>query len=186
MSSFNFTDTTIDGLKLVQRKTLEDSRGFLSRFFCASDYASYGFNKNISQINHTLTKKSGTLRGMHFQISPFAEAKVVSCLSGEIFDVAVDIRKDSPTFLNWYGVILSAENKRSLMIPEGFAHGFQTLTDNCELVYLHSAPYNKQSEGGINALDPRLNISWPLPVTDLSDRDKSHPMIKDSFEGIEV
>lgn len=186
MSSFNFTDTTIDGLKLVQRKTLEDSRGFLSRFFCAGDYASYGFNKNISQINHTLTKKSGTLRGMHFQISPFAEAKVVSCLSGEIFDVAVDIRKDSPTFLNWYGVILSAENKRSLMIPEGFAHGFQTLTDNCELVYLHSAPYNKQSEGGINALDPRLNISWPLPVTDLSDRDKSHPMIKDSFEGIEV
>lgn len=142
--------------------------------------------KPIVQINHTLTIRKGTVRGMHFQYPPHAEAKIVSCLSGKIFDVVLDIRRKSETFLHWHGEELSGENRQSLYIPEGFAHGFQALSDNCELLYLHTAPYTKNAEGAFNTIDPRLAIRWPLPITEMSERDKNHPFIDVDFLGITI
>lgn len=186
MERFDFTNTSIDGLRVVQRKLIEDSRGFLSRFFCAEEFYPIGFNKGISQINHTFTRSKGAVRGLHYQMSPHAEIKLVSCLKGEVFDVAIDLRQGSPTFLHWHGEVLSADNRRSLLIPEGFAHGFQTLTEDCELIYLHSAPYVQDAEAALNVKDLKLNIAWPLDITEISERDSSHPMIKNDFEGIAV
>jgi len=186
MSRFEFISSPIEGLMLVQRKMIEDHRGFLSRFYCADEFRRHDVDMTIAQINHTLTRNKGTVRGLHYQKQPYAEIKLVSCLKGEIFDVAVDLRKGSPTFLHWYGEVLSENNKRSLLIPEGFAHGFQTLSENCELIYLHSAPYVKEAESALNVTDPKIAISWPLEIAELSERDSSHPMIKNDFEGIAV
>jgi dTDP-4-dehydrorhamnose 3,5-epimerase len=184
MSRFSILDTYIADLKIIKRQGLGDSRGFLSRLFCAEELASAGWCKPVSQINITLTKYQGTVRGLHFQFPPYAETKLVSCVPGEVYDVAVDLRRDSPTFLQSHGEIISAENRRSLLIPEGYAHGFQTLTDNCELIYLHTAPYHPEAEGALNMADPKLNIAWPLPVTDISDRDRNHAFITDTYQGI--
>lgn len=184
MSRFQLIATPLSGLKVVQRLPRGDSRGFFSRFFCAEELREAGFNSNISQINHTLTHETGTVRGLHYQVPPHAEIKLVSCLRGEILDVAVDLRAESPTFLQWHAVVISAENQRSLLIPQGFAHGFQTLTDDCELIYLHSAPYIQSAEASLNVFDPKLGISWPLPVTGLSEKDQSSPLITHDFEGI--
>ena len=186
MARFDCFDTPLAGLKVIQRKPIEDARGFLSRFYCTEEFKAFGFNESISQINHTLTRQKGAVRGLHYQQSPYAEMKLVSCLKGEVFDVAIDLRKNSPTFLHWYGEVLSEKNQRSLLIPEGFAHGFQALTDNCELIYLHTAPYMKEAEAALNVSDPKLSIIWPLDITELSERDRSHPMIKNDFEGIAV
>lgn len=186
MARFDCIDTPLAGLKVIQRKPIEDARGFLSRFYCAEEFKNYGFNKPINQINHALTKQKGAVRGLHYQQAPYAEIKLVSCIKGEIFDVAVDLRKDSPTFLQWHGEVLNERNQRSLLIPEGFAHGFQTLTEGCELIYLHTAPYVKEAEAALNVGDPKLNIAWPLSITELSERDRSHPMIENDFEGITV
>lgn len=168
----------------MQRKVIEDHRGFLSRFYCAEEFREVGINKPIAQINHTVTHREGTVRGLHFQHPPHADNKLVSCLKGEIWDVAVDIRRDSATFLQWHGEILSAENRKSLLIPEGYAHGFQALTENCVLIYLHTAAYHPEAEGALNMADSRLNIIWPLPITDLSERDRNHPFIGSDFQGI--
>jgi dTDP-4-dehydrorhamnose 3,5-epimerase len=143
-----------------------------------------GFTKQIAQINHTLTRRKGVVRGLHFQYPPHAEMKIVSCLRGEIYDVAVDLRVGSPTFLHWHAEVLSAENRRSLMIPEGFAHGFQALTNDCEIIYLHSTLYQPAAEGALNATDPLLAIAWPLEITEMSDRDRNHPLLSDEFKGI--
>lgn len=143
-----------------------------------------GINKPIAQINHTLTRKKGAVRGMHFQRPPHAEIKLVSCLKGEIWDVAIDLRSDSATFLQWHGETLSAENRKSLLIPEGFAHGFQTLTEDCELIYLHTSAYHPESEGALNATDPKLAIAWPLAISDISERDRNHKSIEQDFQGI--
>jgi len=186
MANFEFIETEIVGLKVIQRKTIEDDRGFFSRFFCAETFLEAGFDQPISQINHTLTKTKGAVRGMHYQNPPHAEIKMVSCLKGEVFDVAIDLRKGSPTFLQWHAEVLSAENKKSLLIPKGFAHGFQTLTDDCELIYLHSYPYVKEAEGALNSNDPKLNITWPLSIAELSEKDQAHPMIENNFEGLTV
>jgi len=184
MSRFDFIPTPLSGLTLIQRKTLEDPRGFLSRFYCVEEFAEAGINKPIAQINHTLTRKKGAIRGLHFQHPPYAETKLVSCLRGEIWDVAVDLRHDSPTFLHWHGEILSAENRKSLLIPGGYAHGFQALTEDCELIYLHTMAYHSEAEGALNVADPRLNIAWPLPISDISGRDSNHPFISSDFQGI--
>ena len=184
MSRFDFIPTPLTGLMLVQRKAIEDHRGFLSRFYCAEEFRAAGIDKPVAQINHTLTRQRGAVRGLHFQHPPHAETKVVSCLKGEILDVAVDLRRDSPTFLHWHGEILSAANRKSLLIPEGYAHGFQTLAEDCELIYLHTSPYHPESEGALNVADPRLNIAWFLPVNDLSERDRNHPFISQNFQGI--
>ena len=181
---FGIYPTPLEGLLVIQRKPIADSRGFFERFFCADVLRPYGFVTPVAQINHTLTRKKGTVRGLHFQHPPHAEWKIVGCLTGKVFDVAVDIRKGSPTFLQWHGEVLSAENQRSLLIPEGFAHGLQTLTENCEMLYLHSAPYEPQAEGALNIADPAIGVAWLLDVAGLSERDRTHPIIGPEFKGI--
>ena len=179
-------ETKLNGSYLIKRENYKDNRGFFDRIFCQTNLKKILKTKNICQINRTLTKKEGTVRGLHFQYPPHAEVKIVSCLKGKIWDVAVDIRKGSPTFLKHHSVILSEENLESFFIPEGFAHGFQTLTNDCEMLYFHTADYNVESEGTINALDHRLKIKWPKIITDQSERDNNHPMLKENFLGIEV
>ena len=185
-SRFDFTATILNDIFVVQRKTIEDDRGFLSRFYCAEEFAQAGMKKSIAQINHTLTRKKGAVRGLHFQHAPHAETKLVSCLKGEVWDVAVDLRRGSPTFLQWHAEVLSATNRKSLLISEGFAHGFQALTEDCELIYLHTSAYQPASEDALNIADPRLDIVWPLPVSEISDRDRKHKLIEQSFQGITV
>lgn len=178
--------TPIAGLTVLQRSRIEDGRGFLSRLFCAELMRAAGFDQPIAQINHTLTRRCGSVRGLHFQYPPHAEVKLVSCIRGEVFDVAVDLRRGSPTFLRWHGEVLSADNQRSLLIPRGFAHGFQALTDDCELIYLHSTAYTPVSEGALSALDPLLAVAWPLAIADMSERDRAHAPIDTGFQGISV
>lgn len=184
MDKFFISDTSISGLKLVERRPIEDSRGSLSRIFCADELKIAGWQNPVWQINQTITKSRGTVRGLHFQHAPFAEMKLISCLRGRIWDVAVDLRKNSPTFLKWHSEELSSENYRALLIPEGFAHGFQTMSDDCELLYLHSAPYTSNAEAGIRPNDPKIGIPWPLNFYEISQRDASHPLLNDQFEGI--
>lgn len=184
MSRFNFTKTSLSELLVVQRKTLDDHRGFLSRFYCMDEFSEVGIKVSIAQMNHTLTRERGAVRGLHFQKAPHAEIKMVSCLKGEVWDVAVDLRRNSPTFLKWHGEVLSAENRRSLLIPKGFAHGFQTLLADCELIYLHTERFHPESENALNVMDPKLDINWPLAIKDLSERDSNHPFIDQNFQGI--
>lgn len=186
MSRFTVTDLPLAGLKRVQRQRLGDNRGFLARLFCAEELATAGWTQPIAQINHTFTAKQGTVRGMHFQRPPHAEMKLVSCIRGEVWDVAVDLRVGSPTFLHWYAERLSAENSCALLIPEGFAHGFQALTNDVELLYCHSAAYAAQAESGLHPSDPRIGIAWPLAIAELSARDAGHALITADFEGVRV
>lgn len=186
MSRFESGNTPLPGLVTLKRQCHSDRRGFLSRLFCAEEMRVFGWPGAVAQINQTLTRSRGSVRGMHFQRPPQAEYKLVSCLRGEIFDVAVDLRRGSPTFLQWHAERLSAGNLLALMIPAGFAHGFQALSDDCELLYLHSAPYTPAAEGGLDAIDPRLAIQWPLPISERSPRDEAFPLLTPDFSGIEL
>lgn len=186
MSWFRIVDTPLAGLKVIERRQLSDARGFLSRMFCAEELREVGWDAPVAQINHTLTRRAGAVRGMHFQHPPYAEIKLVSCLRGEVWDVAVDLRWDSPTFLQWFAQRLSPENKCALLIPRGFAHGFQALAADCELLYLHSQVHNPGSEGAIHPEDPRVAINWPQDIVELSARDGGHPFLTPDFEGIAV
>lgn len=179
-------DTPIEGLKILIPDINDDERGYFRRVFCQKELLSIKENLIIEQINHSLTKKKGTIRGMHFQYPPHAEIKIIRCTKGKIFDVAVDLRKNSKTFLKWHGEILSAENMKSILIPEGFAHGFQTLEDDCEMVYLHSKSYCKDFEGALRYDEPKINIKWPEKVTMVSERDSKHTFIQDDFAGINL
>jgi dTDP-4-dehydrorhamnose 3,5-epimerase len=183
-SRFDILDTPHADLLVLQRKQIGDSRGYLERLFCAEELQALAPGKHIAQINHTFTSSRGTVRGLHFQRPPHAETKFVSCLRGEVFDVAVDLRHNSRNFLRWHAELLSADNHKTFVIPEGFAHGFQTLTDNCEMLYFHTAAYEPGSEAGLNAQDPRLAIQWPLPVAELSPRDAAHPSLDEVFAGV--
>lgn len=185
-SGFEIFDTPLHPLKLIQRHPIGDHRGYFERMFCGEQLHSLTSGKRIAQINHTLTVKRGTVRGLHFQYPPHAETKIVSCMRGEVFDVAVDLRQGSSTFLEWHAEILSAENHRTMLIPEGFAHGFQTLTEDCELLYIHTASYEPGAQGGLNAQDSRLAIRWPEAVTELSSRDVSLPLLTESFLAINL
>lgn len=184
-SRFDLLKTPIAGLCVLQRKPIGDSRGYFERMFCSRDMENILQGKPILQSNHTLTVACGTLRGMHYQLPPHTETKLVSCLRGEVFDVAVDLRSDSPTFLHWHGEILSAENHKTLVIPDGFAHGFQTLCDDCEMLYFHTAAHQPEAEAALHACDPHLGITWPLPIIGMSPRDSSHPFIDSTFKGIQ-
>lgn len=186
MNRFEVADTPLAGLRLVQRQRLGDSRGFLARVFCADELRAAGWSRPVAQINHTFTARRGTVRGLHFQQPPHAEMKLVSCLRGEVWDVAVDLRAGSPTFLQWHEARLSADNGHALLIPEGFAHGFQTLSDDAEMLYCHSAAYNPGAEAGLNVRDPRLAIAWPLPIAEVSPRDAAHPDIGADFKGVRL
>ena len=183
---FSFFKTPLHGLLSVRRVPIKDERGFLTRLYCHQLFAETGIDFQISQINHTGTALAGSIRGMHFQYQPFAEKKLVSCIKGKVFDVAVDLRTDSETFLQWFGFELSAEEQNALLIPEGFAHGFQTLQDNCEMIYLHSNYYEPSGEGGISFDDPAISINWPLEATQISKRDKNYEPIDDDFGGIDL
>ena len=183
---FDFTETPLAGLVRVDRKPIIDNRGFFSRFFCAEEFKEIGLEQPITQMNHTLTRQKESIRGMHFHYLPHTETKIVACTQGKILDVAVDIRKGSSTFLQWHAGILSAENKSSLFIPSGFAHGFQALSDNCELIYLHTGFYTPDMEGALNGMDPMLAIDWPIEVTESSARDRNHPMLDSQFEGVVI
>ena len=181
---FTQIPTPIKDLVLLERLKLQDDRGFLSRLFCAEDLFAIGWTDPVSQINETGTAAAGTVRGMHFQYPPYSEMKLVSCLQGRVIDVAVDLRRGSPTFLKHFAVELSAANTFSLLIPKGFAHGFQSLTDDVRMLYAHSQKYVAASEGGLHPLDPKLGVQWPLPVINLSNRDSRHPLLDHQFEGI--
>lgn len=185
MNRFDIHPLSLAGLQLVERHPIGDDRGFLARLFCADEMKLAGWTCPIAQINHTYTSKRGTVRGMHFQHHPRAELKLINCLRGEIFDVAVDLRKGSPTFLHWHGEVLTAANNKGLLIPTGFAHGFQTLSDEVELIYLHSVAYSPAAEAGLNARDPAVGIRWPLEVSEMSLRDKALPLYSDNFACIE-
>ena len=186
MSRFNSTNLPLDGLKRLERQPIEDSRGSFVRMFCSDELRFMGWDKPIAQINLTHTKSKGTIRGLHFQRPPYAEMKLVSCTIGKVWDVAVDLRANSKTFLQWHAEILSGENGHSLLIPEGFAHGFQALSNEVEMLYIHSEGYQQTSEGGLNPNDPILNISWPVKVAVLSRRDQAHPYLNSKFTGMDL
>lgn len=176
--------TSIIGLYLAETTTITDHRGELTRLYCERDLVSALGARRIVQINHTRTSAVGAVRGMHLQSPPFAEMKFVRCLKGRVWDVAVDLRSGSSTFLKWHAEELSPENARMMIIPEGFAHGFQALERDSELLYLHTAAYTPAAERGFSCQDRALAIAWPLPVIDLSSRDASHPAIASDFRGI--
>ena len=182
--TFAATLTPISGVVCVERRLRGDDRGFLARLFSADEFASLGWIVPVAQINHTYTAKKGAIRGMHFQVPPKAETKLVTCLRGAVCDVAVDLRNGSPTLLKHHKEVLSAENLRALLIPEGCAHGFQALTDDVELLYLHSEFYSPSHEGGVRPLDPMLAIAWPEAPAALSDRDRQHLLLTPDFEGL--
>ncbi|MGB6115236.1 MAG: dTDP-4-dehydrorhamnose 3,5-epimerase family protein [Comamonas sp.] len=176
---FNILGTPLEGLMRLDRIRMGDERGWLERMFCAEELRAAGWTSGIAQINRTLTLNRGTVRGMHFQNAPHQEAKLVSCLAGEVFDVAVDLRKNSETYMQWHGERLSADNAESLLIPEGFAHGFQTLSDKVEMLYFHSTAYAPQAEDGLRPDDPALAIAWPLPISEISARDRGHKLLSE-------
>ena len=168
----------------IETQRLGDQRGSFARFFCEQELRSVLKERKLQQINHSYSYETGTIRGMHFQYPPYAEMKLIRCLRGVVFDVALDLRYQSSTFLHWYGIELEAEKDNMLVIPEGVAHGFQTLTPNVELLYLHTAMYTPEYEGGIRFDDPEIAIDWPLPATTCSERDTKHPLISQGFNGI--
>lgn len=174
---FVFNPAPLPGVWQVLRKPIGDSRGAFSRFYCAREFAAVGIAAPLAQINHSLSRRRGTVRGLHFQHPPDAETKVVTCIAGRIFDVAVDLRRGSPTFLRWFGLELAAADAQSLVIPAGFAHGFQSLSDDAEILYLVTAAYSAESEDGINPFDPALGIEWPAAVGEVSARDGGRQML---------
>ena len=176
MKRFEVKDLPLAGLRLITRAPIQDERGFLCRMYCRETFSALGLSEPINQINHTLTKQSGSVRGMHFQKPPHAETKIVSCIRGRIWDVAVDVRSDSSTFLQWHAEELSPEHGRALIIPKGFAHGLQTLEDDTEIIYFSSHPYTPDAETGLRFNDPTVGIQWPLPITLVSDRDRAMPL----------
>ena len=179
-----FTETPLSGSFIVSLNPIGDSRGWFARTYCKNEFAQIGHDKEWVQINHSFTSLKGTIRGLHFQNNPFSEIKLLRCISGAVYDVIVDLRKNSPTFLKWFGTELSAENKNMLYIPKGFAHGFQSLADNTELIYHHSEFYNSEAESGLMFDDEKLNIKWPLEVANISERDKNHQLLNSTFKGL--
>ena len=179
-----FTPGTLAGSYEVTLTPFGDSRGWFARTYCKNEFAAIGHTKEWVQLNHSFTNVKGSIRGMHYQLPPFKEIKMVRCIVGVVFDVIIDLREGSPTFLQWFGTELSAANKKMLYIPEGFAHGFQTLAEDCELIYHHSEFYTQSYEAGIRYDDALININWPLAVTEMSDRDKSFSFITPDFKGI--
>jgi dTDP-4-dehydrorhamnose 3,5-epimerase len=180
----NIKPTSIEGVSVIETTPHTDNRGAFARLYCEHQLAPVIGNRRIVQINHSRTSAVGAIRGMHFQRPPRAEMKLVRCLKGRVWDVAVDLRADSSTYLQWHAEELTPENSKMLVIAEGFAHGFQVLEPNSELLYLHTAFYAPEAEGGICYDDPALAITWPQAVTDISPRDTGHPLIDSGFEGL--
>ncbi len=172
------------GVKTIKRQALGDERGSLTRLFCAEELEEVGWRKPVAQVNAVENRFCGTVRGLHYQAPPFAESKILLCMKGTINDVLVDVRLGSSTFLQHISIKLSAEGGDGVLIPQGFAHGYQCLTKDVSLLYFHDAPHSPSAERGLHINDPRLNIVWPMPVEHLSMRDKGHSFIDDKFEGV--
>lgn len=182
-----FESLSIKGSFEISPTTFDDHRGFFGRVFCANEFFENGLETSFVQINHSGTIGKGSLRGMHFQFSPSCEIKVVKCIVGSIFDVIIDLRVDSPTFMKWIGIELSAKKRNMIYIPKGFAHGFQSLSNRSEIVYLVSSFYNREAEGGVRFNDPLVNINWPLPIDKISEKDLNIPLIDPkTFVGIRL
>lgn len=172
-----FHTLPLEGAYVIEPEPFQDDRGLFARIFCQRELREIGQTKAIVQINHSVTVEKGTIRGMHFQYPPRAEIKMVKCLNGSVFDVMVDLRNSSPTFGKWYGEVLSPDNMKMMYIPEGFAHGFQTLVENAELLYLHTEFYDPKYEGGVAFDDPDMGIDWPLPAAVISAKDRNLPLL---------
>jgi dTDP-4-dehydrorhamnose 3,5-epimerase len=177
MPRLNWSETALAGVHAVRREALADARGSFVRLFCAEELACAGWHSALVQVNLSRTERAGTLRGLHWQRPPHAEMKLVSCIRGAVFDVAVDLRPHSPSYLQWHGQVLSADNQTALLIPQGCAHGFQVLEDSTELLYCHSTAFQGGAEAGLHPLDPQLAIRWPMPAGLLSDRDAALPTL---------
>lgn len=170
-----FTPTPLEGAFVIDLERREDSRGWFARTYCAREFEAHGLPTHMVQTNMSLTRKAGTLRGMHYQLAPDAEDKLVRCVRGRIWDAIVDIRPQSPTYCRWFGAELSEDNGRMLLVPKGFAHGFVTLSDDAAVTYQVSAFYTPQSERGARWNDPAFGIEWPVEVLDMSDKDRNWP-----------
>jgi len=170
-----FKETKLKGAYLIELERLEDERGFFARSFCQKEFEEHGLNPRIVQCNISFNKKKGTLRGMHYQVAPYEEAKLVSCINGAIYDVIIDLRPDSPTFKQWFTIELSTDNYKMLYIPEGFAHGFQTLEDNTVVFYQMSQFYHPEYARGVRWDDPAFGIKWALPNQIISKKDMNYP-----------
>ncbi|MBI3715407.1 MAG: dTDP-4-dehydrorhamnose 3,5-epimerase [Betaproteobacteria bacterium] len=173
-----FVPTPLAGAFVVELKRLEDDRGFFARSFCRDEFRARGLNPEVWQCNVSFNPRRGTLRGMHFQADPYAEDKLIRCTRGIIWDVIVDLRADSPGYRKWFGAELSAESRRALYVPKGFAHGFQTLADDAEVLYMMSESYHPESARGVRWDDPAIGIEWPLAGPSMSDKDRSYPLLK--------
>lgn len=170
-----FTETNLRGAYLIDIEQRQDERGFFARAWCQQEFEDHGLVARVVQANISYNKRAGTLRGMHYQKAPYAETKLVRCVRGAIYDVIIDLRPDSPTYMQWLGVELTAENYRMLYVPEGFAHGFQTLADNTEVTYQVSQFYTPGAEGGLRYDDPAFKIEWPVAVRVISEKDRNWP-----------
>lgn len=183
MQRFDLEELNIQGLFRVKLRPFIDGRGEFTRIFCNKDMEKLGWD-GIAQINRSVTYQQGVVRGLHFQKFPHAEKKIIMCESGEVWDIAVDIRRGSKTFLEHHAEKLTENSNTAIMIPEGFAHGFQAITDNVRLIYLHSAYYSESSQDGLNCMDPLLSIKWPLEVKNLSERDTNFKLLESGYLGI--
>ncbi|CAG1021295.1 dTDP-4-dehydrorhamnose 3,5-epimerase [Methylococcales bacterium] len=182
----NILPTSLSGLFVVETTPVTDHRGAFARLFCERELAPILGGRHIAQINYSRTSAVGAVRGLHFQHPPHAEMKLVRCLRGRVWDVALDLRAASPTFLRWHAEELTPGNTRMMVIPEGFAHGFQVLEPDSELLYLHTTCYEPAAEDGLLCSDSRLDIAWPLAIRDLSLRDANHSPLTIEFPGIVV
>lgn len=173
----HFSETSLSGAKLVDLDRIEDDRGFFSRIFCRQEFNHAGLKEDVAQANLSFNRHKGTVRGMHYQVEPALETKFVRCIRGAVLDVIVDVRKGSPTYLHHFDVELTAENRQAIYIPANFAHGFQTLEDNSEVMYMVSGFYAAEHERGLRYNDPALSIAWPLPVSHVSSKDTTWPLL---------
>jgi dTDP-4-dehydrorhamnose 3,5-epimerase len=180
-----FNKTPLKGAYTIELEKRGDDRGFFARLFCEKEFGAIGLETHFVQINNSSSAKQGTLRGMHFQVPPAGEVKVVRCIKGSLFDVIVDLRPDSPTFKQWFGSELSAENRRMMYVPRGFAHGFITLTNDTEAFYLVSEFYALEQERGLRFNDPAIGIEWPIAPTEVSEKDKKWPDLDPSFHSLD-
>lgn len=179
-----FTELKLKGAFIIEPEPRGDDRGKFARIVCMEELKQIGHETEIVQVNHSWTLKKGTVRGMHFQIAPRQEIKMVKCIAGAVFDVLVDLRQNSSTRLQWWGEILTPQNMKMMYVPEGFAHGFQTLADDSQLIYFHTQFYSPEHEGAVRYDDPMIGITWPEQITQMSERDLRHPLLDKEFRGI--
>lgn len=185
MDNLTIKPLMITGAALVKSQAFEDERGSFRRAYCEKELSDLMKGKSIVNVNLSRTVGIGSVRGMHFQYPPSSEMKIVQCIKGKVWDVIVDVRQNSKTYLSWEAVELSTDKNNLIVIPEGVAHGFQTLAEDCELLYMHTAHYDKSNEGGLRYSDSVLDIRWPIPISNLSERDASHPLIdRATFQGV--